>query len=94
MSKFCDKCGAELKNNDKFCQKCGNPVNTYNENSSSGVSYSCPYCGETISYSAKCPYCGKSLQNNDGEKAVLVIVLIIILIFIISFFGLFLLIFA
>ncbi len=26
MSKFCDNCGAELKDNDKFCEKCGSSI--------------------------------------------------------------------
>ena len=26
MPKICDKCGSELKDNDKFCEKCGSSI--------------------------------------------------------------------
>ena len=80
MVKFCDKCGAKLNGNVKFCDSCGNKVSNGNEDSSSvGVTYSCPYCGQTISFSTKCPYCGKSLKNNDAAKIGIGIIGIIIL---------------
>lgn len=85
MAKFCDKCGNELKDNDKFCDKCGNEVIVVKSNTStSGTSYSCPYCGKTIPYSKKCPYCGKSLHNDDAAKLGLGVVGIFLLIILIS----------
>ena len=86
MVNFCDKCGAELKNeNAKFCDKCGAEVINNNSSSTSGVTYSCPFCGKQIPYSTKCPYCGKKLKgNDDAAKAGLGIIGIIILLFLIS----------
>lgn len=85
MTKYCDKCGAELKEGNKFCDKCGNKVMGINDTSySNQTTYSCPYCGKTIPYSVKCPYCGKSLQNDDVKKAGLGIIGIIILFFLLS----------
>lgn len=85
MSKFCDNCGAELKDGVKFCDKCGNNVNEINNiQPSSGTSYSCPYCGESIPYSNRCPYCGKSLGNDDAKKCGFGVIAIFLLIIIIS----------
>ena len=82
MAKFCEKCGAELPDDVKFCDKCGNQIKTNENNqSSSGVTYSCPYCGKTIPYSTRCPHCGKSLKNEDAKKAGIGIIGIIILLF-------------
>lgn len=97
MPKFCDKCGAELKDNVKFCHKCGSEVNAFNNNSSSrGITYTCPYCGKSIPYSNKCPYCGKKLQgNDDAAKVEIGIVGIILLFFLITgFLGFLLIIFS
>ncbi|MBE6505709.1 MAG: zinc-ribbon domain-containing protein [Methanobrevibacter millerae] len=97
MTKFCDKCGNELKEDVKFCDKCGNKVNNINNSpSTTGTTYSCPYCGKTIPYSTKCPYCGKSLQNNDdAAKCGLGVIGIFLLIIVISgLCGFLLLIFA
>ena len=85
MPRFCDKCGAKLKNGYKFCDKCGNKLDLTNNNiHSTGVNYSCPYCGQNIPYSTKCPKCGKSLKNDDALMAGLGIIGIVILLFLLS----------
>ena len=85
MVKFCDKCGAELKDGVKFCDKCGAEVkNIDNSQSSSKTRYSCPYCGKTIPYSDKCPYCGQSLNSNDAAKCGIGVIGIILLVMFIS----------
>ncbi len=85
MAKFCDKCGSEIKKGNKFCDKCGNKISITNNNiSSSKTTYSCPYCGQEIPYSAKCPKCGKSLKNDDAKKLGLGIIGIFILLILIS----------
>ena len=97
ISMFCDKCGAQLKNeNAKFCDKCGNRITVTNNNiHSTSTSYSCPYCGQEIPYSTKCPKCGKSLKNDDATMAGLGIVRIVILLFLISgIFGFLLILFS
>lgn len=96
MSKFCDKCGAELKDGVKFCDKCGNNVSEINNSqTSSGTSYSCPHCGKTIPYSKRCPYCKKSLGNEDAKNCGLGIVAIFLLVLLLSgFLGFLILLFA
>lgn len=85
MSRFCDKCGAELNEDVKFCDKCGNEVKGIDDASQSGgTTYSCPYCGKAIPYSTKCPYCGKSLKNDDAAKCGLGVIGIFVLIIVIS----------
>lgn len=102
---FCSNCGAEVKEDKKFCGKCGTAINeddqqtsntNNNTSSTSGVTYSCPYCGKKIPYSTKCPYCGKKLQgNNDAAKIGIGIIAIIILIILFAgIAGFLLLIFA
>lgn len=84
MSKFCDKCGAEVKDGDKFCDKCGNKVNMADNVSSASTTYSCPYCGQEIPYSTRCPKCGRSLKNDDAAKVGLGIIGVIILFILIT----------
>lgn len=71
MARFCDKCGAELKNeNGKFCDKCGaevkitsNQSNT--ETTNAGPVTICPQCGQTTPMGlTNCENCGSSLENN------------------------------
>ena len=71
MSKFCDKCGHELKNeNSKFCDKCGNEINSTPEEKPNNTTFTCSNCGTKIIYfTGNCPNCGKPLKNNDGIKA-------------------------
>ena len=94
MSKFCDKCGAELSVDVKFCDKCGNQIINDNDTSSNGVTYSCPYCGKTIPYSTRCPHCGKSLKNEDGKKAGIGIIGIILFFLLVGIAGFLLFIFG
>ena len=72
MVKFCDKCGAELNNdNARFCDKCGAEVKTSsNQNSSQTTTVSgvviCPHCGQTTAMGlTRCEKCGSSLENNS-----------------------------
>ena len=71
MTKFCDKCGAELNNdNARFCEKCGTEVKTSsNQNSSQTATVSgvviCPHCGQATAMGlTHCEKCGSSLENN------------------------------
>ena len=95
MVKFCDKCGAELKDSANFCDKCGNRI--ISNNQTTKTTYLCPYCGQTIPYSTRCPYCGKSLTNDEDEAlkcGLGVIGIFILLIFISAFAGFLLIIFS
>ena len=72
MVKFCDKCGAELNNdNARFCDKCGAEVKTSsNQNSNQTTTVSgvviCPHCGQTTAMGlTHCEKCGSSLENNN-----------------------------
>ena len=71
LSKFCDKCGAEIKNeNSKYCDKCGNEVNPTTKENSNNTTFTCSNCGtKIINFKGNCPNCGKPLKNNDGVKA-------------------------
>ncbi len=69
MTKFCDSCGNELKNeNSKFCDKCGAEVKTkQNENNSETISgVVCPKCGTTNPIGQKvCSNCGEDVSGNN-----------------------------
>ena len=88
MVKFCDKCGAELKNdNVKFCDKCGAEVKANNNNSNAGTTVGgvviCPHCGQTTPMGQTiCAKCGSSLENNTTAVIVGYIVTLIL-----GFFG-------
>lgn len=75
MSKFCDKCGAELKNeNAKFCDKCGSEIRIAQNNrvltDIDGIV--CPFCGQvTPKNQANCVNCGVQLKE-DNLVAVIV----------------------
>lgn len=85
MARFCDKCGAKIKEESKFCDKCGNKIAATKQNTSyTDTTFSCPYCGQKIPYSTRCPKCGKSLKSDDAAKVGLGIIGIIILLILIS----------
>lgn len=85
MVKFCDKCGAELKNDDaRFCDKCGAEVKTISNQSSSGTTtvggaVICPHCGQTTPMGLTyCEKCGSSLENNTTAVIVGYIVTLLV----------------
>ena len=72
MAKFCDKCGAQLKNeNAKFCDKCGAEVKINNNQSNTGTTNIgpmtvCPHCGQNTPMGlTQCEKCGSPLENNN-----------------------------
>lgn len=70
MVKFCDKCGAELKEGVKFCDKCGAEVkfNENNGNVATTVSgFICPHCGQPTTFGLNhCEKCGSSFEDNTA----------------------------
>lgn len=68
MSKYCDKCGAELNDNVKFCDKCGAEVkinNNSNAKPTVGGVVICPHCGQTTPMGQNiCEKCGNSVEDN------------------------------
>ena len=57
MEKYCQNCGAKLKENSKFCQECGHEVDAKN------IPKTCPNCGEAIEDSLNfCEHCGTELN--------------------------------
>ena len=95
-SKFCPGCGAEItmaydnsieeipkENEAAQKEEIQDEVNN-NAQPSSEISYSCPYCGQTIPYTDKCPYCGKSLKSGSNTSKYC---LGVIIVFLIIFFG-------
>ena len=60
MSKFCFKCGAQLKDSAKFCNKCGEPVKAQ----TLPTEQRCAECGAQLKATSKfCPACGKESDN-------------------------------
>lgn len=90
MAKFCDKCGAQLKNeNAKFCDKCGAEVKISNNQSNTkttntGPMTVCPHCGQTTSSGlTHCEKCGLSLKEYTTAVIISYIVTFILGIFLI-----------
>ena len=71
---FCDKCGAEVKNNAKFCDKCGNKINAENQATAAqntNVGINCPKCGSVIPFgNTICLNCGSPLNTVDVESKI------------------------
>lgn len=77
MAKFCDKCGAELKNNNaRFCDKCGAEVKITNNQNSGTTTVGkvvCPHCGQTTAMGlTHCEKCGSQLEIENNTVAVIV----------------------
>ena len=74
MPKFCDKCGAELKNNNvNFCDKCGAEVKTDNNTNAetSGWVILCPHCGQATPIGqTNCVKCGSSLVEEHTTAVI------------------------
>ena len=67
MSKFCFKCGAQLKDSAKFCNKCGEPVKAQ----TLPTAQKCAECGAELKATSKfCPACGKPVVDRPAETAV------------------------
>lgn len=69
MATFCDKCGAEVKDeNAKFCHKCGaeisaKTISTIDKTVQSGVF--CSHCGQAVPLGQTvCLNCGQSIEDN------------------------------
>ena len=72
---FCEKCGNELKGNEKFCSNCGNEIilidNSKRKMVYEGEIRKCPNCGEILkSFSTNCPVCGFELRNVQTSSAI------------------------
>ena len=85
MPIFCDKCGAQLKNeNAKFCDKCGAEVKINNNQRNTGTNNTgpmtiCPHCNQTTPAGpTHCEKCGSSLENNTTAVIVGYIVTLIV----------------
>lgn len=85
---FCEKCGADKKENSNFCDKCGYQFNQYynenyqEENENNNNKYKlCKTCKQKIDIDAeKCPYCHTTLNFSVLRVSVAVIIVIIIVI--------------
>ena len=69
MSNFCDKCGAEVKDeNVKFCHKCGAEISVKQITAKDGINESgviCPHCGKAVPLGQTvCLNCGQHLEDN------------------------------
>lgn len=65
MTKHCNSCGTELKDDYLFCLKCGTPIEQEK------VEKKCPKCGATIIDDEQlfCIECGTKLDNDDAAVA-------------------------
>jgi len=63
ITKRCEKCGAELDEDDKFCKNCGSKIVSDSKKSKNSESY-CKNCGEKLMKGDKfCPNCGKKVKK-------------------------------
>ena len=57
---FCEKCGAEINENDRFCSNCGNEIKS-NENNI------CEKCGAEINENDRfCSNCGNEIKSDEN----------------------------
>ena len=67
MARFCEACGAELKDGAKICEYCGTKV----PQAAASEMNICPICGKEALEGAKyCRFCGKPLFD-DAQSAAL-----------------------
>ncbi len=69
MATFCDKCGAEIKDDTvKFCHKCGAEISVKQisvADETIGTGICCPHCGNLVPIGQKvCMNCGQPLEDN------------------------------
>lgn len=75
MSKFCDKCGNEIKDeNLKFCDKCGAKVQSINNKSNSEIfgGVACKNCGTINPIGQEfCSNCGGRMVENNKTAVII-----------------------
>jgi len=77
----CESCGAINNEDSKFCEKCGEPLNqndtTTKPQEQKGSMVKCPFCGEKVSIDTEqCSYCGNWLNSSTTPKNYILIAIL------------------